>query len=165
MDSRIALVGPNGAGKSTLLKLLVGELEPSSGMIQRNRKLIVGRFVQHFVDKLPMDPNPIQYMKTQFPELSDQTVRQMLGRFGLTGATHLQSIRTLSGGQKSRVVFTEICMRHPHLLFLDEPTNHLDIESVEALADALKQFKGGLVLVSHDARLISETCTDRCGIR
>jgi len=158
MDSRIALVGPNGAGKSTLLKLLTGELSPTSGSIQRNRKLIIGRFTQHFVDTLNMDQHPIEYLNSKFPEYQPQELRGMLGRFGLTGQTHLQKISSLSGGQKSRVVFTEICMRHPHLLFLDEPTNHLDIESVDALAEALNEFKGGIILVSHDARLISEVC-------
>jgi len=84
----------------------------------------------------------------------------MLGRFGLTGSTQLQAIPLLSGGQKSRVVLAENCMRNPHLLFLDEPTNHLDIESIDALGEALKKFKGGVVLVSHDARLINMVCKE-----
>jgi ATP-binding cassette subfamily F protein 1 len=161
MESRIALVGPNGAGKSTLLKLLTGELQPTQGTVQRNRKLVIGRFTQHFVDKLDMKMTPIEYLESQFPgEFKADELRPKLGRFGLTGVTHLQPIASLSGGQKSRVVMTEICMRNPHLLFLDEPTNHLDIESVDALAEALNDFKGGILLVSHDARLIQQVCSD-----
>jgi len=122
--------------------------------------LIVGEFSQHFVDQLDMTVTPIEYLHRNFPDLDQQYIRRMLGRFGLTGKTHLQKIISLSGGQKSRVVFADICMRHPHLLFLDEPTNHLDIESIDALAQALNVFKGGIILVSHDGRLISEVCTN-----
>jgi len=159
LDSRVALVGPNGAGKSTLLKLFTGELNPTQGTIYRNKKLVIGRFSQHFVDQLNMDVNPIDYLQSHFKEYSVQELRGMLGRFGLTGKTHLQSISSLSGGQKSRVVLAEICMRYPHILFLDEPTNHLDIESIDALGEALNDFKGGIILVSHDSRLISQVCS------
>jgi ATPase subunit of ABC transporter with duplicated ATPase domains len=136
-----------------LIKLLTGELQPTEGSIARNRKCIFGRFTQHFVDKLDMTQTPVEYLNTQFPEFKPDELRPKLGRFGLTGKnkffqsseklgmTHLQPIKLLSGGQKSRVVMTDICMRNPHILFLDEPTNHLDIESVDALAEALNDFK------------------------
>jgi len=158
LESRIALVGPNGAGKSTLLKLFTGKLTPTQGTINRNRKLVIGRFSQHFVDQLDMNQNPIEFLQSRFKEYSEHELRGMLGRFGLTGKTHLQPISLLSGGQKSRVVLAEICMQHPHILFLDEPTNHLDIESIDALAEALNDYEGGLILVSHDSRLISQVC-------
>lgn len=119
MESRISLVGPNGTGKTTLLKLLEGELSPTAGSIEINRKLIIGRFNQHFVDVLKMDQNPVEYLHSRFPEVNELELRKHLGRFGLTGKTHLQKISSLSGGQKSRVVFADICMRRPHLLFLD----------------------------------------------
>jgi ATP-binding cassette subfamily F protein 1 len=159
MESRIALVGPNGAGKSTLIKLLQGELNATHGNVTRNRKLVIGKFTQHFVDQLEMDVSPVIYLQRHFPEFDEAALRKHLGRFGLTGMTHVMPINQLSGGQKSRVVFAELSMRNPHLLFLDEPTNHLDIESVDALAEALNEFKGGLILVSHDTRLISHVCS------
>ncbi|KAL6051407.1 ATP-binding cassette sub- F member 1 [Balamuthia mandrillaris] len=158
LDSRIALVGRNGAGKSTLLNLLTGELEPSEGDIIRHRKLRIARFTQHFVDQLPMDITPVEYLMQLNPEYKEQDARNMLGKFGLTGKVHLQKMDTLSGGQKSRVVFSTISIKNPHILFLDEPTNHLDIQSIRALADALSKFKGGVVLVTHDQYLIGAAC-------
>jgi len=158
LDSKIALVGPNGTGKSTLIKVITGEVSPTDGVVNVNRHLIVGKFAQHFVDLLIMDQSPIDYLHTKFSDKDEKQIRAMLGRFGLSGTTHTQTISSLSGGQKSRVVFTEIGMRNPHLMFLDEPTNHLDIESIEALADALNEWHGGLILVSHDVRLISRVC-------
>lgn len=159
MDSRIALVGPNGAGKSTLLNLIKGTLEPTSGSVTRNRKLKIAHFSQHFVDQLVYDENPVEYLLRKFEEydeLEQQDIRKILGKFGLSGKSHLQQISSLSGGQKSRVVIAEICMLEPHILLLDEPTNHLDIESIDALIVALKEYKGAVIIASHDARLLRE---------
>lgn len=164
MGTRVAIVGPNGAGKSTLLNLLAGDLVPTVGEVRRSQKLRIGRYSQHFVDLLTMDETPVQYLLRLHPEqegLSKQeAVRAKLGKFGLPSHNHLTPIAKLSGGQKARVVFTSISMSKPHILLLDEPTNHLDMQSIDALADALDEFTGGVVLVSHDSRLISRVCED-----
>ncbi|KAL6982833.1 ABC transporter F member 4 [Sarracenia purpurea var. burkii] len=164
MGTRVAIIGPNGAGKSTLLNLLAGDLVPTEGEVRRSQKLRIGRYSQHFVDLLTMDETPVQYLLRLHPDqegLSKQeTVRAKLGKFGLPSHNHLTPIAKLSGGQKARVVFTSISMSKPHILLLDEPTNHLDMQSIDALADALDEFTGGVVLVSHDSRLISRVCDD-----
>ena len=127
---------------------------------------MIGEFTQHFVEKLSGDETPITHlqksMKGKLPEefLTQGSLWKHLAKFGLTEKTPTQPIRTLSGGQKSRVVFAELSLSCPHLLFLDEPTNHLDVESIEALAEALKEYEGGLLLVSHDVRLISDVCDE-----
>ncbi|CAN8279295.1 unnamed protein product [Cochlearia groenlandica] len=164
MGTRVAIVGPNGAGKSTLLNLLAGDLVPSEGEQRRSQKLRIGRYSQHFVDLLTMGETPVQYLLRLHPDQEgfskQEAVRAKLGKFGLPSNNHLSPIAKLSGGQKARVVFTSISMSKPHILLLDEPTNHLDMQSIDALADALDEFTGGVVLVSHDSRLISRVCED-----
>ncbi|KAH9608112.1 hypothetical protein KSS87_018668 [Heliosperma pusillum] len=164
MGTRVAIVGPNGAGKSTLLNLLAGDLSPAEGEVRRSQKLRIGRYSQHFVDLLTMNENAVQYLLRLHPDQEgmskQEAVRAKLGRFGLPSHNHLTPIAKLSGGQKARVVFTSIAMSKPHILLLDEPTNHLDMQSIDALADALDEFTGGVVLVSHDSRLISRVCDD-----
>ena len=158
--SRVAVVGANGAGKSTLLNLLTGELSATGGLISRNPRLRIGRYTQHFVDALPLTETPVAYLQALGAEYdrdafaSIQHCRAQLGRYGLEAHAHLIPMSKLSGGQKARVVFAGIPVSAPHMLLLDEPTNHLDIESIEALGQAIRAFKGGVVLVSHDARLI-----------
>ncbi|CAO2827540.1 unnamed protein product [Amaranthus hypochondriacus] len=164
MGTRVAIVGPNGAGKSTLLNLLAGDLYPTEGESRRSPALRIGRYSQHFVDLLIMDETPVQYLLRLHPQQEgmskQEAVRAKLGKFGLPSHNHLTPIAKLSGGQKARVVFTSISMSKPHILLLDEPTNHLDMQSIDALADALDEFTGGVVLVSHDSRLISRVCED-----
>ncbi|CAF1852788.1 unnamed protein product [Brassica oleracea var. botrytis] len=168
MGTRVAIVGPNGAGKSTLLNLLAGDLVPTEGEVGRSQKLRIGRYSQHFVDLLTMDETPVEYLLRLHPNprqegsatTPEEAVRAKLGKFGLPSDNHKTSITNLSGGQKARVVFASISMSKPHILLLDEPTNHLDMESIDALAGALDEFSGGVVLVSHDSRLISRVCED-----
>jgi ATP-binding cassette, subfamily F, member 1 len=154
--SRITIVGPNGAGKSTFINLLVGNLTPTTGTVYRNHSLKIAYYNQHFIDVLPMDQTPIEYLQT-IDNIPDQEIRRMLGTIGLEGNAHIKPIGTLSGGQKARVVLVSCQMLQPHILVMDEPTNHLDIESINGLIDAINKFKGGVVLVSHDMELITQT--------
>mmetsp|Transcript_6780 Transcript_6780/g.7767 ORF Transcript_6780/g.7767 Transcript_6780/m.7767 type:complete len:603 (+) Transcript_6780:211-2019(+) len=164
-DSRVALVGPNGAGKSTLLKLMVGDLTPSVGTVSRHSHLVVGRFYQHSVDQLDNHKTVIEFMQHTYPNNEKfkrdlEEWRAYVGRFGISGRLQTQQIGCLSEGQKSRIVFAMMCMSRPNLLLLDEPTNHLDIEAIDSLAEAIKHYGGGLVLVSHDFRLIDQVAQE-----
>ena len=164
MGTRVAVIGPNGAGKSTLMNLLAGDLEPTEGDSRRSHALRIGRYSQHFVDVLAMDENPVEYLRRKYTKengssYKPEEIRAKLGRFGLPGHNHLTPIVKLSGGQKARVVFTAIGLSNPHILLLDEPTNHLDMQSIDALADALNEFEGGVVMITHDAH-ICETVLD-----
>jgi len=167
LDSRVALIGSNGVGKTTLLKLLMGKLPPSDGTVQLHNKLRLAWYNQHTVDQLDLSLTPLGYMRGLYPETPEEEVRAWLGQFGVTGNTQSQRMEFLSDGQKSRVVFCLMAQQNPHILVLDEPTNHLDMESIDGLADAINAFDGGMILVSHDTRLISQVaeelwvCRDR----
>lgn len=161
LDSRVALVGPNGAGKSTLLKLMTGELEPLDGMVKRHNHLRIGQYHQHLTELLPMDISPLDYMFQEFGrDVGEERMRGAIGRFGITGMNQTMAMRKLSDGLKSRVVFAWLAYRTPHMLLLDEPTNHLDMETIDSLAEAVNSWDGGLVLVSHDFRLISQVANE-----
>ncbi|XP_062618813.1 ATP-binding cassette sub-family F member 1-like [Saccostrea cucullata] len=159
MSSRVAIVGPNGVGKSTFLKLLVGDLEPQKGDMIKNHRLRIGKYDQHSADQLNMDETPCEYLQRLF-NIPYQDSRKMLGKFGLASHAHTIKIRDLSGGQKARVALADLSCRAADVLILDEPTNNLDIESIDALGDAINDYEGGVIIVSHDERLIRDTdCT------
>ncbi|ORZ22276.1 P-loop containing nucleoside triphosphate hydrolase protein [Absidia repens] len=162
MDSRVALVGPNGAGKSTLLKLMSGELVATDGRVQRHTSLKLGKYSQHSADQLEMNLSPIDYMRKKFSHESTEVDywRRQVGRYGISGRHQTSPIYQLSDGLKSRLVFAELAVLHPHIILLDEPTNHLDMESIDSLAHAINRFTGGVVLVSHDFRLISQVAQE-----
>jgi len=160
-DSRIALVGPNGCGKSTLLKLMAGELRPTEGDVKPHPALLIGRYNQHSAEQLDPENTVFAFFKSTYPnsptfKRTDEFWRAWLDRFGLGTKMQNTKIGCLSDGQKSRIVFAMINMRNPNLLLLDEPTNHLDVDAIDGLANAIKKFNGGVVLVSHDFRLIDQ---------
>ncbi|KAH8411494.1 hypothetical protein KR215_005368 [Drosophila sulfurigaster] len=159
LTSRVAIVGPNGVGKSTFLKLLLGELEPQQGEQRKNHRLHVGRFDQHSGEHLTAEESAAEYLQRLF-NLPHEKARKALGSFGLVSHAHTIKMKDLSGGQKARVALAELCLSAPDVLILDEPTNNLDIESIDALAEAINEYEGGVIIVSHDERLIRETgCT------
>ncbi|RNC57748.1 putative ABC transporter protein, partial [Trypanosoma cruzi] len=159
-NSRVGLLGANGVGKSTFMNLCYGKLEPRQGHVVRNKKIRVAHFAQHHLEFLSPQLSSIEFMRSKFPHVEDQMLRAHLGSLGLTGDKALQPIYTLSGGQKSRVVLAWITFTRPHLLLLDEPTNHLDIDSLDALIEALLEFKGGLLVISHDEHFITSLCDE-----
>ncbi len=151
----IGLLGPNGAGKSTLLKSIVGNLPLMSGKLHRAQALRVGYFAQHQVDQLRLDETPLWHLEKLAPNEREQLFRDYLGGFDIRGDQVTQKVASFSGGEKARLALALIVWQRPNLLLLDEPTNHLDIEMREALAQALTDFEGGLVVVAHDRALLS----------
>ncbi|XP_066247874.1 ATP-binding cassette sub-family F member 3 [Euwallacea similis] len=160
MESRICIVGDNGAGKTTLLKIIMGIFTPTSGTRHVHRNLKFGYFSQHHVDQLDMNVNSVELLQQNFKGKPIEEYRRQLGSFGVSGDLALQTVSSLSGGQKSRVAFASMCMGRPNFLVLDEPTNHLDIETIEALGRAIQKYTGGVILVSHDERLIRMVTTE-----
>ena len=158
--SRIGLLGRNGAGKSTLIKLLAGTLEPLSGEIGLAKGIKLGYFAQHQLEFLRADESPLQHLSRIAPRVLEQQLRDYLGGFGFQGDKVTEMTERFSGGEKARLVLALIVWQRPNLLLLDEPTNHLDLDMRQALTEALIDFEGALVVVSHDRHLLRSTTDD-----
>ena len=159
-DDRIALLGQNGNGKSTLVKLIAGRLAPFSGKVTRADKLSVGYFAQHQLDELNQDGTPYTHLRKLLPDAPEAKVRARAGAIGFSAAAADTPVTNLSGGEKARLLLGLATFFGPQLIILDEPTNHLDIDSRAALAEAINDFPGAVIMVSHDRYLI-DACADR----
>ncbi|APP85750.1 ABC-F family ATP-binding cassette domain-containing protein [Xanthomonas hortorum pv. vitians] len=155
---RIGLLGPNGAGKTTLVKTLVGELEPLSGERSAHPDLRIGYFAQHTVESLHEGQSPMDHFRELSPDGSNQAFRDFLGKWNFAGDRAFEVVDGFSGGERARLALALIAWQQPNVLLLDEPTNHLDLEMREALAEALSDFEGAIVMVSHDRHLIGLVC-------
>lgn len=155
--SRIGLLGKNGAGKSTLIKLLAGELPTLSGTVQLAKGVQLGYFAQHQLDTLRADESPLWHLQKLAPQHTEQQLRDYLGGFAFKGEKVNDSVKSFSGGEKARLVLALIVWQRPNLLLLDEPTNHLDLDMRQALTEALVDYQGSLVVVSHDRHLLRNT--------
>jgi ATP-binding cassette subfamily F protein 3 len=159
-DDRIALLGSNGNGKSTLVKLLANRLSPFSGKITRADKISIAYFAQHQLDELNEDGSPYDHVRKLMPDAPETKVRGRTGAIGFSGKAGDTVVKSLSGGEKARLLLGLATFFGPNMIILDEPTNHLDIDSRAALAEAINEFPGAVIMVSHDRYLI-ESCADR----
>lgn len=155
--SRIGVLGMNGAGKSTLIKTLAGELKPLTGELIPSARLTIGYFAQHQLDMIDARLSPIQHLQRIAPDMREQELRNYLGRFAFSGDMATDTTAGFSGGEKARLALALIVWHKPNLLLLDEPTNHLDVETREALAAALAEYEGSVLVVSHDRQLLRST--------
>jgi len=154
---RIGLLGPNGAGKSTLIKSIVGEIKILSGDRVMGENLKIGYFSQHQLSALDLEASPLLHIQRLSPKVLENEIRRYLGGFGFIGDDALRAVKGFSGGEKARLALSLISWTKPNLLVLDEPTNHLDLEMRQALTEALQEFPGAILLVSHDRHLLNST--------
>lgn len=159
-DDRIALLGSNGNGKSTLVKLLAGKLAPFAGKVVRASNLSVSYFAQHQTDELDLEGSPYDHLRRLMPDDTETKVRARTGAIGFSGKAGDTKVKALSGGEKARLLLGLATFNAPNMIILDEPTNHLDIDSRAALAEAINDFPGAIIMVSHDRYLI-EACADQ----
>ena len=165
LNSKIILLGQNGSGKTTLIKLIMKEITHSNGEIYINEHIKIGYYNQHFEQQLDINKTPVEYLSSLIPKEFikngniEQTIRSYLGTIRLESISHNKLINQLSGGQKARVALCKLIFLQPQCLILDEPTNHLDIDTVESLINALKIFKGCLVVITHESELINKLDT------
>src|SRR5690606_21255720 len=155
--ARIGVLGANGAGKSTLIKTLAGEIEPLAGERTASRGLQIGYFAQHQLDMLDLQASPLTQLARLAPDVREQELRNYLGGFGIVGDAAISPAEPMSGGEKARLALALIVWQKPNLLLLDEPSNHLDVDTREALTEALAEFDGSMLLVSHDRHLLRTT--------
>jgi ATP-binding cassette subfamily F protein 3 len=159
-DDRVALLGQNGNGKSTFAKLLAGRLAPLTGTVTRSSKLAVAYFAQHQLDELMAEATPFQHVAELMPGAPEAKIRARAAQMGFPGQKGDTPVSALSGGERARLTMGLAAFEGPHLLILDEPTNHLDIDSRQALMEAINDYPGAVILVSHD-RFLVEACVER----